>query len=615
MNPDAKAAGDVDFWFATFDLHSAAAETWSPVQYALGASSDTANHMAVELISIRRNGNRTASAVLISTADSGDDPHRLVCRAAYSNCIEWADRLREQGFRTVEASILWDDSVPRVRVFVPFFAPDTNDHTARESTEFLTLRIDVDPSAPKLPKKFGAPTYYQAKASPSMALPKTELAVLEAPSTFDRFGVNEVGAGGVSLTIAAARFPRLMPIAIENLPACKVWNGKISTWPPLTQASPPVGRAARSVISAKKDESPKQVQTLPPTTSLGRRRRDDELGPSAYVFKGVESIGFRIDASQIDDDFQDHLRGLLEPLNFHISEGHTSGLEGVGTTAFEYRAATSTVTFELLRYDKMLFDRSTGMLGPEDYVSQHELVVRVLVGRVDDDTAQARDPAIFVPAIFVDNPWSKLVGREMQGFDKVLADFCTASGPPLTMQGFEPGSAGGKRKLGEVSEVRLVSNRNFATDSSATLMQIAYPHAAFDSDSAFGAFDLRSQLGSGFFSGSRWRQDDFQATEFRRSFARSVIDDGLNRFRSIQVSPIDERGLPKAWIRGSFELDDLRVTYPTGVSTLTLKSPPGAPSAWRKLCNMFAGEPLSVTTGDWYRLRCSMKLTIADGLE
>ena len=46
----------------------------------------------------------------------------------------------------------------------------------------------------------------------------------------------------------------------------------------------------------------------------------------------------------------------------------------------------------------------------------------VLVGRVDDDTAQAHDPAVFVPAIFVDNPWSKILGREVQGFDKRMAD-------------------------------------------------------------------------------------------------------------------------------------------------------------------------------------------------
>ena len=50
--------------------------------------------------------------------------------------------------------------------------------------------------------------------------------------------------------------------------------------------------------------------------------------------------------------------------------------------------------------------------------------MRLLVGRVDDDTAQAHDPAVFVPAIFVDNPWSKILGREVQGFDKQMAEFC-----------------------------------------------------------------------------------------------------------------------------------------------------------------------------------------------
>ena len=59
-----------------------------------------------------------------------------------------------------------------------------------------------------------------------------------------------------------------------------------------------------------------------------------------------------------------------------------------------------------------------------DYQSQRELVVRILVGRVDDDTAQARDAATYVPAIFVDNPWSKTIGRDLQGFAKCMANFC-----------------------------------------------------------------------------------------------------------------------------------------------------------------------------------------------
>ena len=67
-------------------------------------------------------------------------------------------------------------------------------------------------------------------------------------------------------------------------------------------------------------------------------------------------------------------------------------------------------------------------VGREDYQSQHELIVRLLVGRVDDDTAQARAPAVYVPAIFVDNPWSKMLGRDLQGFDKRMANFLVSQG-------------------------------------------------------------------------------------------------------------------------------------------------------------------------------------------
>ena len=79
---------------------------------------------------------------------------------------------------------------------------------------------------------------------------------------------------------------------------------------------------------------------------------------------------------------------------------------------------------ELLRYGKMKLRQPLPSLRKDDYQSQHELLVRLLVGRVDDDTSQARDAAAFVPIIFVDNPWSKVLGRGVQGFDKRMADFC-----------------------------------------------------------------------------------------------------------------------------------------------------------------------------------------------
>ena len=48
-------------------------------------------------------------------------------------------------------------------------------------------------------------------------------------------------------------------------------------------------------------------------------------------------------------------------------------------------------------------------------VSQYELLVRLLVGKVDDDTSQARDAAVVAPVGLVDNPLSKAVGRQLQG--------------------------------------------------------------------------------------------------------------------------------------------------------------------------------------------------------
>ncbi len=90
---------------------------------------------------------------------------------------------------------------------------------------------------------------------------------------------------------------------------------------------------------------------------------------------------------------------------------------------FRYRVATPTLLIELLRYNRMRSKDPAPPMRLDDSQSQHELVVRLLVGRVDDDTAQASDPAVYVPAIFVDNAWSKALGRDMLGYDKRMADF------------------------------------------------------------------------------------------------------------------------------------------------------------------------------------------------
>jgi len=107
---------------------------------------------------------------------------------------------------------------------------------------------------------------------------------------------------------------------------------------------------------------------------------------------------------------------LIRPLNFH------RGLDR-GPADFLHKAASATIVIEVLRYGRMRAPDAAPPFTADDFMSQHELLVRIIVGRVDDDTAQAHQPALFVPAIFVDNPWSKALGRRLQGYPKMLAEF------------------------------------------------------------------------------------------------------------------------------------------------------------------------------------------------
>jgi hypothetical protein len=73
--------------------------------------------------------------------------------------------------------------------------------------------------------------------------------------------------------------------------------------------------------------------------------------------------------------------------------------------------------------------------------------------------------------------------------------------------------------------------------------------------------------------------------------------------------------------------DDIRADLPSGVATLTLHaippvkqrpSAPATPDAWNTLCELLGdGQRAEITlpTGSWYRLLCSMDLTIDDGLD
>jgi 4-carboxymuconolactone decarboxylase len=245
---------------------------------------------------------------------------------------------------------------------------------------------------------------------------------------------------------------------------------------------------------------------------------------------------------------------------------------------------------------------------PDYFESQFELLMRVLVGRVDDGSAQARDPAVFVPAIFVDNPWSKLIGREYQGFEKRMARFLDKNGDPV-LSTSSNGRGTGSR-LFDIAGIEQVASLAPRTPG-IRIADIDLPPIAAD---WYRNAEPVDSYGVSLAAGPRWRQSDFSHREFRRSFARDVLADGLDSFHSIQVAAVDKRPLPFAWITGTFTLQGLRAVFPRGVATLDLKDHDGLPCAFRRLCKLMQGEPITMPTGDWYVGKSSVDLKVDDGL-
>ena len=504
------------------------------------------------------------------------------CRIGFANGAQASTLWRDLGFPLVDAKIV-HEADGTLRVSSPFFADPETMQYGREMLAISGLKFDEDPAGESLVTR-----YDQWQDGPDFAAPATS--ILRKPVRWEPRRTKVKAAANVELDLglALSRCPNLVPFTAGQRKFTSVWTGvlEMPAWPPA-------------------------YSNLPPT----RANRADAFGLPAFRFDDVEVIGYRIDLRDVSDDFGDKLRKLIEPLNFHVARNAVAD--------FRYLPATSTLLIELLRYGKMRLKVPDAPLNVVDYQSQHELLVRVLVGRIDDDTAQARDPAVFVPAIFVDNPWSKILGREVQGFDKHMAEFAVYKSKgrptlPLRPDGRvhendEP------RPLTDVARVSLVRT-NGAHSPGPPILDLKYASGITGTE-AFENFDLELALGGSALALTRWRQNDFIDADFRRSFARAAVKRTLKGFRSIQVSPVGERQLEKTWVTGTFAVDDtVRVARPSGVANLTFHADPQAPKGWLQTCELLgipAGESdtLPFPAGAWYRMRCSMDLTIDRRLE
>jgi hypothetical protein len=434
--------------------------------------------------------------------------------------------------------------------------------------------------------------FTQRQSVPEPGRPKAEMATFDSTVLMGTARVAAVDGprsaqtdtAAATIAIAESRYPDLTPIAGSGaLHALRVQRGIVLGW---------LGSNPSLVAN-------------PPERKIERRPRRNPFGAPNFSFLDVDSIGFRIDLSPFGRKADELLEQLVAPLNFHTQSQSAA-------TPFRFAAASHTLVIELLHYGKMI-DADSPALRPDDFTSQHELALRLLVGRVDDDTAQARLPAVFVPAIFVDNPWSKVVGREQLGYDKQLAQFCVGD-QSLDMDGRVPGRAV-RQDLAAVDHLKLVSR--VGRDAGLKVLSIKCPAS---DDATFTRVDVPTLLSSDAIG--PWMQSDFAQPEFRRGFARSVMGQGFMRFQSIQNVPVDRRELPSAWVSGTYTLSDVEVAFPTGIATLTFPSPDdldkgtlAAPGAWTEFCRLLSGQPLALPTGEWYRLRCSMTLAINDLLD
>jgi hypothetical protein len=587
------------FWLATYMVPPSQAAHDSPAAVLLAAG---ARNLAIEVLG---DAETSEYAVLFSTVDDPKRPRALTCLIAFANGAKACSIWRDRGVPLVDARIV-SDGAGKISVFSPYFGDDPP--MQYESLLFAMTGITFEP--PGGAEEALETQYEQALEAPDSAQPDTLITRRATTWTPERGDTHRLKPLDLQVEVARARYPSLAPLGTGTLTPVSAWSG-----------------------NARLPQDQKGTNRGP---ILGRVKRADIFGAPAFRFENVEVLGFRVDLGAYGRDFARDLDRLIKPLNFHLDG--TAGTDAVWD--FRYRAASRTLVIELLRYGSMKLKSPSPPMGQEDYQSQHELVVRLLVGRVDDDTAQAHAPAIYVPAIFVDNPWSKVLGRDMQGFDKRMADFCVSQDggharllPDGRVAGL-PGAGGvagpageqQPRPLGDISLIRLVETTGLP--NGRKILDLDCSPLNYEDWDAFDSVDLGLALRGFALSGTRWRQSDFDAPEFRRSFARSAVTESLQGFRSIQVSPVADRGLDKAWITGTFTVDDdLRIARPSGVASLTIHAVepdsklPSAPSAspyWNLLCEMLGdgrSAQISLPTGSWYRLLCSMDLTIDDGLD
>ena len=590
------------FWLATFEPKAGRPRRPLPpaVQPFLSPAAPLISSddlpLAVEIIE-----DKGEYAVLFSVVNDLEAPTEFTCRIGFANgaksCNVWTDR----GFPLVDAAIeRTKDNV--IAVHSPCFV-GTNSAMQYKRETVLVAKL---PRISRVPQStlLSRTEYKQALRTPDIASPATHIgSVAIAWAPLSRSNVKKFERFQSTYKANPSRYFDLRPFPHKPAKPVGLWSGNIEL---------PVWKD-RDVSRGK----------------LVTSSRSDTFGVAAFEFEDVEVLGFRIDPRRTNQgklDLDKQLSELVAPLNFHrnLSTNKFSAVTRSAVSDFQFKPAASTVMIELLHYGKMKLKIATQPLTTADYQSQHEFLARMIVGRVDDDTAQARDPATFVPAIFVDNPWSKSLGRTVQGFDKRMADFFVGTDvlrPDGTVGASEKQQP---KPLGSISKIALTDKTG--GKHGATLICLECPPEALD-DRAFETVDPGLALGPVPIAPMGWLQSDFDQAEYRRAFARSVAQGRFKEYNSIQVSPVGATGLRQqlerqtTWISGAMKfVSNVQFAQPNGTARLTFHTDSSSPKAWNDLCKLFGIDEggkshIIMPAGTWYRMRCSLNLNIKNGLD
>lgn len=533
--------------------------------------------------------------VLVSAASRSDKGWVLTVLLGFASDPLHGNQMRQDGAAVIDATLRSQRTDDRLEVDVvaPYFA---DGELAIRADGGPLLHIDLPQAAlprGKVPQASTAVRFTLETVMPDPVANASQVLLqqVDQPS----FGVQQMpGAQAHVAAAAGLRFPDLGRLIVGAGHGVEVWQGD------------PDDPAAGGVAGPKQGVAPR---TVAPAVRRALRQ-ESPYGPPRFVFEDVELFGFRVAPSLLTPD---RLEKLVEPLNAYVR-----ATDLPGAPDYRYETASATLVVELLRYGRMRCASPQLPLTAADYTCQHELIVRVLTGRVDDDTSQAREAASFVPAIFVDEPWSKALGRELEGYPKELARFHGPGGQLLASDGRVVGGGATPVELQQVTAVRPPTAPG--QPEAAPFFEVDYSGAAFDHP--FEELDLRLLAAMPF---GRWRQEDFEDRRFSRSFARAVMKSGFAAFETVQVCPV---GLPKARrqarIRGGFVSSMLRWQMPVGLCDITLRPVAGLETttsglAWNELIRLLAGNGatearVSCVTGDWYRTKCNARMRIEDSI-